>query len=184
MQRKQSCNETRIFQYDPEKTGSQWAGKHFHLPWRKLEMGKSQVKAMLTVFFDINSVITQKWVPDGATLLQIGSWNLAKKGLKKESTAVERWFLHLSSGQRQSVAQKHTTVPDHHPYSPNRGLSFWDNQHTMLTHMTEISKMWWSKKKKRPKSLDGLTAYCTLISEMQTIQVTVDPPLSHTQRFV
>jgi hypothetical protein len=66
-----TCDETWIFQYDPD-TKRQWM--HWKTPtsprMKKARMSKSKVKAMMIVFFDIRDVIMIEWAPEGQTVNQ------------------------------------------------------------------------------------------------------------------
>lgn len=66
-----TCDETWIFQYDPE---TKRQSMHWKTPasprMKKARMSKSRVKAMLIVFFDIKGVIMTEWVPEGQTVNQ------------------------------------------------------------------------------------------------------------------
>jgi hypothetical protein len=65
-----TCDETWIFQYDPEM-------KRQSMPWRpsssrmkKARMSKSKVKALMIIFFDIRGVIMIEGAPEGQTVTQ------------------------------------------------------------------------------------------------------------------
>jgi hypothetical protein len=53
-----TCDETRIFQYNPEtkRRSMQWKTTRSPRP-KKARMSKSKIKTMLVVFFDIQGII-------------------------------------------------------------------------------------------------------------------------------
>ena len=59
-----TCDETWIFQYDPE---TKRQSMHWKTPTsprvKKARMSKSKLKVMLIVFFDINGIIMIEWYP-------------------------------------------------------------------------------------------------------------------------
>jgi hypothetical protein len=70
-----TCDETWIFQYDPEtKRQSMHSKTHPSPRMQRARMIKSKVKAMMIVFFDIRGVIMIEWVPEGQTVNQITTW--------------------------------------------------------------------------------------------------------------
>jgi hypothetical protein len=66
-----TCDETWIFQYNPEM-------KRQSMPWKtptsprmkKSRMSKLKVKVMMIVFFNITDIIMIEWVPDGQMVNQ------------------------------------------------------------------------------------------------------------------
>jgi len=66
-----TCDETWIFQYDPETKRQSMHWKSPQSPRKKkVHMSKSKFKAMMTVFFDIRGVIYIDWVPEGHSVNQ------------------------------------------------------------------------------------------------------------------
>ena len=67
-----TCDETWIFQYDPE---TKRRSMHWESPQsprkKKARISKSKFKAMMIVFFDILGVIYIDWVPEGQTVNQV-----------------------------------------------------------------------------------------------------------------
>jgi len=67
-----TCDETWIFQYDPETKRQSMHWKSPQSPRKKkARMSKSKFKAILIVFFDIRGVIYIDWVPEGQTVNQV-----------------------------------------------------------------------------------------------------------------
>jgi histone-lysine N-methyltransferase SETMAR len=66
-----TCNETWLFQYDPEikRQSMQWKTTNSPRP-KKVRMSKSKIKTMLIVFFDIQGIIMTQYVPPGQTVNQ------------------------------------------------------------------------------------------------------------------
>lgn len=66
-----TCDETWVFQYDPE---TKRQSMHWKTPtsprMKKARMSKSKLKALLIVFFDIRGVIMTEWVPEGQPLIR------------------------------------------------------------------------------------------------------------------
>jgi hypothetical protein len=67
-----TCDETWLFQYDPEtkQQSMQWKTTHSPRP-KKARMSKSKIKTMLVVFFDIQGIIMTQYVPPGQTVNQM-----------------------------------------------------------------------------------------------------------------
>ena len=68
-----TCDETWIFQYDPETKGQSMHWKSSQSPRKKkARISKSKFKAMMIVFFSISGgVIYIDWVPEGQTVNQV-----------------------------------------------------------------------------------------------------------------
>jgi len=67
-----TCDETLIFQYDPETKRQSMHWKSPQSPRKKKAcMCKSKFKATMIVFFDIRGVINIDWVPEGQTVNQV-----------------------------------------------------------------------------------------------------------------
>lgn len=128
-----TCDETWIFQYDPE---TKCQSMHWKTPesprMKKARMSKSKLKAMLIVFFDINGIIMIDWVPEGQTVNQ----KYYKEVLIKLRERVRKkrpdlwkngsWILHQDNAPahnalsvKQFLADKRIPVLDHPPYSPD-----------------------------------------------------------------
>jgi len=67
-----ACDKTWIFQYDPETKQQSMQWKSPQSPRKKkARMSKSKFKAMVIIFFDIQGVIYNDWVPEGQTVNQV-----------------------------------------------------------------------------------------------------------------
>ena len=67
-----TCDETWIFQYDPETKRQSMHWKNPQSPRKKkARMSKSKFKAMMIVFINIRGVIYIDWVPEGQTVNQV-----------------------------------------------------------------------------------------------------------------
>jgi hypothetical protein len=66
-----TCDETWVFQYDPETKGQ---FIHWKTPISrrmiKATKNKAKVKAMMIIFFVIRGVITTEWVPESQMVNQ------------------------------------------------------------------------------------------------------------------
>jgi len=128
-----TCDETWIFQYDPE---TKRQSMHWKTPGtprsKKARMSKSKFKAMLTVFFDIKGIILAEWVPEGQTVNQtyyIELLNKLRERIRKkrpELWSSGDWVLHHDNAPahtalsvRRFLADKKITVLEHSPYSPD-----------------------------------------------------------------
>jgi hypothetical protein len=58
-----TCDETWLFQYDPEtkRQSMQWKTTHSPRP-KKARMSKSKIKTMIVIFFDIQGIIMTQYV--------------------------------------------------------------------------------------------------------------------------
>jgi hypothetical protein len=67
-----TCDETWLFQYDPEtkRQSMQWKITHCPRP-KKAQISKSKIKTMLVIFFDIQGIIMTRYVPRGQTVNQM-----------------------------------------------------------------------------------------------------------------
>ncbi|KAL4098417.1 hypothetical protein QTP88_023036 [Uroleucon formosanum] len=135
-----TCDETWIFQYDPETKRQSMHWKTSASPkLKKARMSKSKLKAMLIVFFDIKGVIMTKWVPQGQTVnqhyyLQVLT-TLRERVRRKRPELWENdsWFLHQDNAPAHSalsvkrfLAKNRTPVLQHPPYSPDLApCDFW-----------------------------------------------------------
>jgi hypothetical protein len=95
------CDETWIFQYDPEtkRQSMHWKTPN-SLRMKKTRTNKWKVKAMVIAFFDIRGIFMIEWVPEGQTVnqkyylevltkLRERVWKKRPKLWKKKS-----WILH------------------------------------------------------------------------------------------
>ena len=127
-----TCDETWIFQYDPETKRQSMHWKTPSSPrLKKARQSKSKFKAMLIVFFDIKGVILEEWVPDGATVNQHYYKQvletLRERVRRKRPQLWENGFIlhqdnapaHSALSVKQFLAEKRITVLEHPPYSPD-----------------------------------------------------------------
>ncbi|KAL4154268.1 hypothetical protein QTP88_002093 [Uroleucon formosanum] len=135
-----TCDETWIFQYDPETKRQSMHWKTSASPkLKKARMSKSKLKAMLIVFFDIKGVIMTEWVPQRQTLnqnyyLQVLT-TLRERVRRKRPELWENysWILHQDNAPAHSalsvkrfLAKNRTPVLQHPPYSPDLApCDFW-----------------------------------------------------------
>ena len=65
-------DETRVYQYDPERKrqSAQWKTASYTQP-KKFRWSKSRVKTMLLTFFDIRGTVHYEFVPSGQTVNQV-----------------------------------------------------------------------------------------------------------------
>jgi hypothetical protein len=66
-----TCDETSLFQYDPEtkRQSMQWKTT-LSKTKKKARMSKSKFKTMLAVFFNIQGIIMTQYIPPGQTVNQ------------------------------------------------------------------------------------------------------------------
>jgi hypothetical protein len=64
-----TCDETWLFQYDPDAKlqSMQWKTTHSPRP-KKARLSEPKIKKMLGVFFDIQLIIMTQYVPPGRTV--------------------------------------------------------------------------------------------------------------------
>jgi hypothetical protein len=64
-----TCDESWLFQYDPEtkRQSVQWKTTYSPRP-KKARKSKSKIKTMLVVFFDIQGIIMTQYVPPSQTV--------------------------------------------------------------------------------------------------------------------
>jgi histone-lysine N-methyltransferase SETMAR len=126
-------DESWIYGYDVEtkRQSSQWKTSDEPRP-KKIMQSRSNVKAMLITFFDINGIVHHEWVPKGQTVNALFYVEVLKRlresirKKRKEMWESNFWFLHHDNAPSHTsllVAQyltKHnvTTIP-HPPYSPD-----------------------------------------------------------------
>lgn len=127
-----TCDETWIFQYDPE---TKKQSMHWKTPGspriKKARQSKSKFKAMLIVFFDRKGVILEHWVPEGQTVNQnyykFVLETLRERIRKKRPEFWKNGFIlhqdnapaHSALSVKQFLAQKNITLLEHPPYSPD-----------------------------------------------------------------
>jgi histone-lysine N-methyltransferase SETMAR len=127
-----TCDETWLFQYDPDTKRQlmQWKTTHSPRP-KKAQMSKSKIKTMLVVFFDIQGIIMTQYVPPGQTMNQTYYIELLTKlrgkiRRKRPELWKNGWILHQDNALahsallvRQFLAKKQVPVLHHAPYSPD-----------------------------------------------------------------
>ena len=126
-------DESWIFEYDPEtkRQSCQWKSPGSPRP-KKARMQKSQVKIMLTTFFDHQGMVHHEYVPHDQTINQhfykeVLTRLMAKiRRKRRELWASNTWILHHDNAPahaalsvRQFLATKQVTILDHPPYSPD-----------------------------------------------------------------
>lgn len=128
-----TCDETWIFQYDPETKRQSMHWKSPSSPKiKKAKMSKSRLKAMLIVFFDIKGVILIEWVPAGQTVNQAYYKTVLQKlreRVRKKRPDLWKnnaWILHQDNAPahtalsvKQFLADNKIPVLNHPPYSPD-----------------------------------------------------------------
>lgn len=133
LERVVTCDETWIFQYDPETKRQSLHWKSPNSPRaKKARMSKSKFKAMVIVFFDIRGVIYINWVPEGQTVNQhyyLEVLKTLRERIRKKRPDLWRrksWILHqdnapahTASRIKEFLAKNSTSVLEHPPYSPD-----------------------------------------------------------------
>jgi hypothetical protein len=124
-----TCDETWIFQYDPQM---KWQSMHWKTPtsprMKKASVSKFKVKAIMIVFFDIRGVIMVEWVPEGQTVNQkyylevLIKFHERMRKKRPELWKKKSWILHLDSVPahnaltvKQFLADKYIPVLEHTP---------------------------------------------------------------------
>nr|CAH7745967.1 unnamed protein product [Callosobruchus chinensis] len=99
-----TCDETWIFQYDPETKRQSMHWKTQSSPrMKKARMSKSKLNAMLIIFFDVRGVIMVEWVPQGQTVNQkyyIEVLEKLRESEEEKTRHVEKQFMDFAPGQR------------------------------------------------------------------------------------
>jgi histone-lysine N-methyltransferase SETMAR len=128
-----TCDESWLFQYDPEtkQQSMQWETTHSPRP-KKARMSKSKIKTMLVVFFDIQLIITTQYTPPGQTVNQTYYIELLTKlrgKIQRKRTELweNGWILHQDNApvhnalsvQQFLAKKKQDPVLHHAPYSPD-----------------------------------------------------------------
>jgi [histone H3]-lysine36 N-dimethyltransferase SETMAR len=133
LERVVTCDETWIFQYDPETKRQSMHWKSKNSPrMKKARMSKSRFKAMLIVFFDIKGVIHIEWVPEGCTVNQyyyIQVLTTLRERVRRKRPELweeNSWILHQDNAPahnalsvKQFLAKHSITLMEHPPYSPD-----------------------------------------------------------------
>nr|CAH7734624.1 unnamed protein product [Callosobruchus chinensis] len=128
-----TCDETWIFQYDPETKRQSMHWKTQSSPrMKKARMSKSKLKAMLIIFFDVRGVIMVEWVPQGQTVNQkyyIEVLEKLRERVRKKRPDMWKnnsWILHQDNAPahnalsvKQFLEKKSIPVLEHPPYSPD-----------------------------------------------------------------
>lgn len=128
-----TCDETWIFQYDPETKRQSMHWKKSQSPrLKKARMGKSKFKAMMIVFFYIRAIIYIDWVPEGQTVNQIyykNVLNTLRERVRRRGPDMWKnasWILHQDNAPthtalsvKKYLAKNNITVMEHPPYSPD-----------------------------------------------------------------
>jgi hypothetical protein len=106
-----TCDETWLFQYNPEpkRQSMQWETTHSPRP-KKARMSKSKIKTMLVVFFDIQGIIMTQYIPPGQIVNQMYYTELLTKlrrkiQRKRPELWKNGWILH------QDNAPAHNAIP-------------------------------------------------------------------------
>lgn len=126
-------DETWVFGYDPETKAqsSQWKSPTSPRP-KKARQSRSNVKTLLTVFFDSQGVVHHEFLPQGCTVNQ-NYYGAVLRRLRESirRKRPERWrsgkFLlhhdnapsHNALSIRKFLAEVSMTVVPHPPYSPD-----------------------------------------------------------------
>ena len=127
------CDETWIFQYDPETKRQSMHWKSLQSPRKKKAcMSKSKFKVMMIVFFDIRWVIYIYWVPEGQTVNQVYYKNVLttlREHVRRRRPDMWKnasWILHHDNAPAHNapslksyLAKNNIPVMEHPPYSPD-----------------------------------------------------------------
>ncbi|XP_070394043.1 uncharacterized protein [Dermacentor albipictus] len=131
-------DESWVYEYDTEtkSQSSQW--KHSTSPRpKKARQVRSNVKVMLTAFFDFRGVVQHEYAPQGQTIPK----EYYRDVLRRRRDAVRRkrpelwptgnWRIHHDNAPAHSshfirtfLAKNQTPVVQQAPYSPDMALSF------------------------------------------------------------
>ena len=128
-----TCDETWIFQYDPETKKQSMHWKSLQSPRKKkARMSKSKFKAMMIVFFDIRGVICIDWVPEGQTVNKVYYKNVLttlRERVRRRRPDIWKnasWILyhdnapaHNALSVKRYLAKNNIPVMEHPPYSPD-----------------------------------------------------------------
>ena len=133
-------DETWVYGYDPETKfqSSQW--KHHTSPRpKKARQVRSNVKVMLTCFFDSNGIVHHEYAPAGQTINKgyylevMRHLRDAVRRKRPEMWAARNWQLHHDNAPAHSahliqsyLAKNSTPLVRHPPYSPDMApCDFW-----------------------------------------------------------
>lgn len=126
-------DETWVYGYDPETKvqSSQWKTANSPRP-KKCRQVRSNIKAMLIVFFDFFGLVHYEFVPTGQTINQVFYKQVLERLREKvrrkrpEVWKSKSWFLHHDNAPahsalsiREFLASKNIPVVPHPPYSPD-----------------------------------------------------------------
>ena len=128
-----TCDETWIFQYDPETKRQSMHWKSPESPRKKkARMSKSKFKVMMIVFYDIKGIIYINWVPQGQTVNQVYYEEVLTtlcervKRRRPEMWKNGSWILHQDNAPAHNalsvktfLAKHKIPVMEHPPYSPD-----------------------------------------------------------------
>ena len=133
MQRIITGDESWVYGYDIETKvqSSQWIGKGSPRP-KKARQSRSNVKVMLTVFFDFNGIVHFEFLHQDETVNRVyyqGVLQRLREKIRKKRPELWRdnsWFLHHDNAPahsalsiRQFCAKNQMTVLPQPPYSPD-----------------------------------------------------------------
>ncbi|UYV76633.1 hypothetical protein LAZ67_14001537 [Cordylochernes scorpioides] len=133
LQRVITGDEAWVYGYDVETKAqsSQWKLPHEPRP-KKARQDRSNVKVLLTVFFDCRGVVHHEFLPQGRTVnkeyyLQVmRNLREAIRQKRPDLWKNKNWFLHHDNAPahtsllvRDFLAQKHTLMMPQPPYSPD-----------------------------------------------------------------
>lgn len=126
-------DETWVYGYDMEtkKQSSQWMEQSTPRP-KKVRQVRSNVKVLLTVFFDIRGVVHHEFLPRGETVNREyynGVLRRLRENVRRKRPELWRensWFLHHDNAPahaslqiREFCAKNAMSVLPHPPYSPD-----------------------------------------------------------------
>jgi len=126
-----TCDESWVFQYDPESKRQSMHWKRPSSPkQKKAWQSKSEFKAMMIVYFDIRGTVHMDWVPEGQTVNQVYCkevlTDLRERVRRPEMWKNGSWVLHQDNAPAHNALSikkfwtKHKiTVLEHPPYSPD-----------------------------------------------------------------
>ena len=128
-----TCDETWIFQYDPETKRQSMHWKSPQSPRKKkARMNKSKFKAMMIVFFDIRGLIYINWVPEVQSVNQVYYKNVLtnlRERVRRRRPDMWKnvsWILHHDNAPahnalyvKRYLAKNNIPLMEHPPYSPD-----------------------------------------------------------------
>ncbi|KAL4092021.1 hypothetical protein QTP88_026604 [Uroleucon formosanum] len=128
-----TSDETWVYGYDPETKvqSSQWKTANSPRP-KKCRQVRSNIKAMLIVFFDFFGLVHYEFAPTGQTINQVFYKQVLERLREKvrrkrpEAWKSKSWFLHHDNAPahsalsvREFLTSKNIPVVPHPPYSPD-----------------------------------------------------------------